>query len=68
MISGEIHKQVGVYLPKGIDVVCADYGILYSGNYFLNMDVKAARGEEPEYLKLPAARSDHHQPMLRSAV
>ncbi len=40
-LDGQIRRQIGVFLPKGIDAVCADYGALYAGSYFLNIDIKA---------------------------
>lgn len=40
-LSHEIRRTVGVYLPKCIDLIGTLFGILYSGNSFLMLDVKA---------------------------
>lgn len=34
------NKPVAVYLPKSANTIIADIGILYSGNAFMNLDVK----------------------------
>lgn len=39
--SSEINQPVVVYLPKCIDTVLADLGIVYSGNVYCNLDVKS---------------------------
>lgn len=31
---------IAVFLPKSIDVVIADIGVTYSGNFFSNLDIK----------------------------
>lgn len=36
-----INKVIGVFLPKSIDCITANLGILYSGNAYLNFDVKS---------------------------
>jgi amino acid adenylation domain-containing protein len=36
-----LHEPIAVYLPKSPDVIFADLGILYSGNIYLNLDVKS---------------------------
>lgn len=39
--SGNIrNKPVGVLLSKSADVVAADIGVIYSGNVFMNLDIK----------------------------
>lgn len=40
MMSGERNKPVVVLLPKSIEVVVADIGIMYSANIFNNLDIK----------------------------
>lgn len=39
-LEGEINKIVSVYLPKGIDSVTADIAVGYSGNTYMNLDIK----------------------------
>ena len=39
-LSKDFNKPVAVYLPKSIDTVVADLGITYSGNIYMNLDVK----------------------------
>lgn len=36
-----ICRPIAVYLPKSVQVVVADLGILYSGNIYTNLDVKS---------------------------
>ena len=36
-----INQPVAVYLPKSIDMVVADMAITFSGNIYMNLDVKA---------------------------
>ncbi|SHG79722.1 AMP-binding protein [Chryseobacterium vrystaatense] len=36
-----LNKPVAVYLPKSIHCVTADLGIMFSGNAYLNLDVKS---------------------------
>lgn len=38
--SNDIKKPVAVYLNKSIDSVFTDIGIIYSGNFYMNLDVK----------------------------
>lgn len=43
MISAEltgINKPVAVYLPKSVEVIVADIACMYSGNIYMNLDVK----------------------------
>ncbi len=35
-----LNSPVAVFLPKGVDVIVADLGISYSGNVYMNLDVK----------------------------
>ena len=35
------NRPMAVFLPKGVDVVVADLAILYSGNFYMNLDVKS---------------------------
>ncbi|KAA0126164.1 AMP-binding protein [Chryseobacterium sp. SN22] len=39
--SDVINKPVAVYLPKSINCVVADLGIMISGNAYLNLDIKS---------------------------
>ena len=41
------NRPVAVFLPKSVETVVADLGILYSGNFYANLDVKSP----PERLK-----------------
>lgn len=38
--EGMIRKPIGVFLPKSIESVEADFACVYSGNAYMNMDVK----------------------------
>lgn len=38
--GGEIRRPVAVFLPKSIESVVSDLGIVYSGNAYMNLDVK----------------------------
>ena len=38
--GGMIRKPIGVFLPKSIESVEADFACVYSGNAYMNMDVK----------------------------
>lgn len=40
VISGAINRPIAVFLPKEINAVIADLGIIYSSNSFMNLDVK----------------------------
>lgn len=35
-----LKKPIAVYLNKSIESVCADLAIIYSGNFYMNLDVK----------------------------
>ena len=37
---GEINRPVAIYLPKSIDAVSSDIACIYSGNMYMNLDVK----------------------------
>lgn len=39
--SDVVNKPVAIYLPKSIDCVVADLGVMLSGNAYLNLDVKS---------------------------
>ena len=36
-----VSRPVAVYLPKGVETIIADLGILYSGNVYCNLDTKS---------------------------
>lgn len=38
--KGEICRPVAVFLPKSIESVASDLGIVYSGNAYMNLDLK----------------------------
>jgi len=40
MNNKEIRRPIAVYLPKSIECVVSDLGIVYSGNAYMNLDVK----------------------------
>lgn len=42
-VQDEINHPMAVFLPKEIFAVVADLGIVYSGNVFMNLDVKTPR-------------------------
>ncbi len=42
-IGGFVNQPVAVFLPKEIFVVIADLAIMYSGNPFMNLDVKSPK-------------------------
>jgi amino acid adenylation domain-containing protein len=35
-----IRTPIAVYLPKSIDSISSDLGIIYSGNYYMNLDIE----------------------------
>lgn len=41
LLHGETGKVVAVYLPKCLEAVIADLAIIYSGNAYMNLDVKS---------------------------
>ena len=42
-----IRQPIAVFLPKSVETIVADLGILYSGNFYANLDLKSP----PERLK-----------------
>lgn len=36
-----INLPIGIFLPKSIDAVVADIAVIYSGNIYMNLDIKA---------------------------
>lgn len=38
--GGRFKTPVGVFLPKCIDSIAADIGIIHTGNFYMNLDVK----------------------------
>lgn len=42
-LEGCINKPIAVFLPKEINTVIADLGIMYSSNPFMNLDVKTPK-------------------------
>ena len=41
LLQGQAGKVVAVYLPKCLEAVIADLAIIYSGNAYMNLDVKS---------------------------
>jgi amino acid adenylation domain-containing protein len=41
LIHAECNKPIGVFLPKSIESVVADLAIIYSGNLYMNLDIKS---------------------------
>jgi amino acid adenylation domain-containing protein len=41
LINAEYNKPVGVFLPKSTESVIADLAIIYSGNVYMNLDIKS---------------------------
>ena len=41
--NGAVNTPIGVFLPKEINAVVADLGIMYSSNPFMNLDVKTPK-------------------------
>jgi amino acid adenylation domain-containing protein len=39
-LEGGLRRIVAVYLPKSIDSVVTDIGVIYSGNAYMNLDIK----------------------------
>lgn len=39
-VTGTINRPVAVFLPKSIDAICSDLAITYSGNAYMNLDIK----------------------------
>ena len=39
-IGGKSKTPVGVFLPKCVDSIAADIGIIHTGNFYMNLDVK----------------------------
>jgi non-ribosomal peptide synthetase component F len=40
-LEGRIRQIVAVYLPKSIDSIAADIAVIYSGNAYMNLDIKS---------------------------
>ncbi len=43
LVSESINRPIGVFLPKEINTVIADLGIMYSSNFFMNLDVNTPK-------------------------
>lgn len=50
--SDIINKPVAIYLPKSINCVIADLGVMISGNAYLNLDVKSPQQRIENILEL----------------
>lgn len=40
-LNGATRQVIAVYLPKSIEAIVADFAILYSGNAYMNLDIKS---------------------------
>jgi amino acid adenylation domain-containing protein len=40
-LSGLVNKPIAVYLPKSIEIIVANLSITYSGNIYMNLDIKS---------------------------
>lgn len=49
---GHIKQPVAVFLPKSIECIIADIGIIYSGNAYMNLDVKTPMQRIGNIIKL----------------
>lgn len=49
---GQIKQPVAVFLPKSIECITADIGIVYSGNAYMNLDVKTPMQRIGNIIKL----------------
>ena len=52
VLEGSVNTPVAVFLPKEIPTVIADLGILYSSNFFMNLDVKTPKERIGNILEL----------------
>ena len=50
------NKPVAVFLDKSIESVCSDLGIIYSGNFYMNLDIKTPAERISNILKLVEPR------------
>lgn len=50
--NGKIKQPVAVFLPKSIECITADIGIIYSGNAYMNLDVKTPMQRIGNIIKL----------------
>jgi amino acid adenylation domain-containing protein len=64
--SAAMNRPIAVFLPKNAAAVIADLGVLYSGNCYANLDLKAPperlratlRNLQPEFIITSAAHAD----------
>lgn len=49
---GQIKQPVAVFLPKSVECITADIGIIYSGNAYMNLDVKTPMQRIGNIIKL----------------
>lgn len=43
LVTEKMNCPIGVFLPKEINIVIADLGIMYSSNFFMNLDVNTPK-------------------------
>ena len=51
------NKPIAVFLDKSIESVYSDLGIIYSGNFYMNLDIKTPAERISNILKLVEPRS-----------
>ena len=50
--NGQIKQPIAVFLPKSVECITADIGIIYSGNAYMNLDVKTPMQRIGNIIKL----------------
>ena len=50
--KAQIKQPIAVFLPKSVECITADIGIIYSGNAYLNLDVKTPMQRTGNIIKL----------------
>lgn len=50
--NGKIKLPIAVFLPKSVECITADIGIIYSGNAYMNLDVKTPMQRISNIIKL----------------
>ena len=50
--NGKIKQPVAVFLPKSIECIAADIGIIFSGNAYMNLDIKTPMQRIGNIIKL----------------
>lgn len=50
--NGQIKQPIAVFLPKSVECITADIGIIYSGNAYMNLDIKTPTQRIGNIIKL----------------